>query len=91
MAGGPTGDPDAGAPSEYQAFMDRMFMENVRDARDNGYDLVCVECGCGMWEADTGEADMHEPGCSRVVSAEEKLEQHLEFVAEKLGRGERPD
>jgi protein-L-isoaspartate O-methyltransferase len=37
------------------------FIGNVSEARENGYDVVCVECGIGL--AQDG-CDMHERGCS---------------------------
>lgn len=38
---------------------DQTFLENVREARENGFDLVCSECGAGM----SGDGmDIHEPG-----------------------------
>lgn len=36
------------------------FLENALDARENGYDLVCAECGAGI----TDDSDLHERGCS---------------------------
>jgi hypothetical protein len=37
------------------------FLENVLEARENGYDLVCVECGGGIYD----DGDLHDRGCSR--------------------------
>jgi hypothetical protein len=38
----------------------RTFLENALDARDNGYDFVCAECGAGIHD----DSDEHERGCS---------------------------
>lgn len=39
------------------------FARNVLDARDNGFDLVCAQCGCGMNDDDFEDAEMHEKDC----------------------------
>lgn len=36
------------------------FLENALDARENGYDLVCVECGAGVADG----FDLHDSGCA---------------------------
>lgn len=38
---------------------DERFMENVVEARENGYDRVCAGCGCGMVD----DSDIHERDC----------------------------
>lgn len=43
------------------AVSDNKFMDAVRDARDNGFDVVCVECGTGV---SFDGMDIHEPGCT---------------------------
>ena len=39
------------------------FIPNVIEARENGYEEVCAECGVGIYD----DTDMHERGCSRWV------------------------
>jgi hypothetical protein len=46
-----------------QAVDDDRFMENVREARDNGYDRVCAACGVGVYD----ESDIHERSCPEFV------------------------
>jgi hypothetical protein len=38
---------------------DGTFMENVREARENGYDRLCATCGVGVYDA----SDIHERTC----------------------------
>ncbi len=38
---------------------DKTFMENVRDAIENGYDRCCSHCGVGVYDA----SDIHERRC----------------------------
>lgn len=47
----------------FREHLDDDFMQHVRDARENGYELVCVECGVGVAD----DSDMHERGCSKYV------------------------
>lgn len=42
---------------------DETFMNNVREARENGYDRLCAECGVGVYD----DTDIHERGCSEYV------------------------
>lgn len=42
-----------------EAMHARRFVENVTEARANGYDFVCAECGAGILD----ESDEHEPDC----------------------------
>lgn len=35
------------------------FLRNVREAQENGFDLVCGCCGVGLAD----ESDMHDLGC----------------------------
>jgi hypothetical protein len=47
-----------------QVGTDEEFMAEVRDARENGYDVLCAECGTGM----AGDGmEMHVRGCSQFV------------------------
>ena len=43
------------------------FMENVQEARANGYDLVCSECGAGIYD----DADLHDESCSAAARSGE--------------------
>ena len=52
-------DPVAPNPTD-PAVDDRTFMENVREALENGYDRVCALCGIGT--AADG-MDIHERRC----------------------------
>jgi hypothetical protein len=38
----------------------RTFLENAVEARENGYDFVCAECGAGIFD----DGDMHDTSCS---------------------------
>jgi hypothetical protein len=40
---------------------DAVFLSNVADARENGFEFVCSECGSGIYD----ENDMHDSWCSR--------------------------
>lgn len=50
---------------ETQAMLDRSFMDNVREARENGFDVVCVICGVGVSDG----LDIHERGCPLFVES----------------------
>jgi hypothetical protein len=39
---------------------DDRFLKNVREARENGYDLCCSECGAGIYD----DSDDHDFYCS---------------------------
>ena len=45
---------------EDEAFRDKKLVKNARDARENGYDIVCAQCG-SAYELDT--LTMHETWC----------------------------
>lgn len=42
---------------------DETVIDNVHEARANGFDLCCSECGVGINDA----SDMHESRCSQYV------------------------
>jgi hypothetical protein len=46
------------------AVPDDEFMENVREALGNGFELVCAWCGSGIYD----ESDMHVRGCPKYVA-----------------------
>jgi len=46
---------DSGGP----VVSDATFMENVREALENGYDRVCARCGVGTYD----DSDIHEMPC----------------------------
>lgn len=50
---------DSAEQSDQPVVPDDTFMENVREALDNGYDRVCAHCGCAMAD----ESDIHERRC----------------------------
>lgn len=57
------------------------FVENVVDARDNGHDVVCVECGMGMGSPDG--MDEHEDWCEleqKNTEAEAKFAERLKGI-----------
>jgi hypothetical protein len=35
------------------------FLLNLKEARENGYELVCAECGVGI----NDDSDWHDSGC----------------------------
>jgi hypothetical protein len=43
-----------------EVLVDEAFMKNVREARENGYDRLCAECGCGIYDV----SDFHDRACS---------------------------
>ena len=47
-------------PDDVQEIPDGTFMDNVHEARECGYDMVCVECGVGLVDG----LEIHERGCS---------------------------
>lgn len=51
--------PSPATPVEQPAVDDVTFMENVREAIENGFDLVCSRCGVGVYD----ESDIHERRC----------------------------
>jgi hypothetical protein len=63
---------------------DVSFLVNARDAGENGYDLVCVKCGCGMDDAEFEDAEMHDDGCPN--RGRDRAEEMRVFLAERLGR-----
>ena len=40
-------------------FVEERFWKNVREARANGFDLLCAVCGIGIHD----DSDTHEPWC----------------------------
>lgn len=52
---------------------DATFLYNVREARENGYDRVCVECGVGVVD----DSDMHEGGSSGILP---RCSEYVEMV-----------
>ena len=62
---------------------DEWFLRNVREARDNGFALVCAECGCGMEDADFEDADAHEYNCSN--RGRDRAAEMAGMIASRLG------
>ena len=50
--------------AEPPVLTDEKFMANVREARENGHDIVCVECGSGIFD----DSDIHDRECSSYES-----------------------
>lgn len=48
-------------PTEAEKFYAGEFAENLEWARECGYLLVCVECGCGIHDS----SDDHDHWCSK--------------------------
>lgn len=42
-----------------EAMNARRFIENITEARANGYEFACTECGMGIFD----DNDEHESGC----------------------------
>ena len=53
-------DPTA-SPTTIEGWHARTFIENVTEARANGFDVACVECGVGIYD----ESDEHESWCKQ--------------------------
>jgi hypothetical protein len=51
-----------------EEFRDKGLVENVLEARSNGYDTVCTDCGVGI----TDESDMHERWCPQFVDTDRR-------------------
>ena len=64
------------------------FMVNVREARENGYDLVCAECGVGMNDEDFDDAEAHEARCPH--RGRDRAAEMEAFIAKRLGTERRP-
>ena len=47
------------APTTEDEWHARHFIDNVTEARANGFDVACVECGVGIYD----ESDAHETWC----------------------------
>jgi len=60
------------------------FMDNVKEARVCGYDLVCAQCGCGMEDADFEDAELHEYDCPN--RGRDRAAEMQAFLAERLGK-----
>lgn len=60
---------------------ERVFMRNVKLAREAGYDLVCSECGCGMNDEDFEDEDAHETGCSN--RGRDRLEETMAMLRQR--------
>jgi hypothetical protein len=60
---------------------DAKFMANVREARSNGFDAVCAECGTGVEEFDS--PDSHEMFCERNPEYEENQQLAVRYAEHK--------
>jgi hypothetical protein len=56
---------------------DDRFMKNIADARENGYDICCVDCGVGLFD----DSDEHDTYCPRNPDVEANLERAREYAA----------
>lgn len=56
-------DSNESASKEDEEFRDRYFVRNAREAREDGYDLVCVHCGYGVNSQEEPDPFMHETWC----------------------------
>lgn len=61
------------------------FIHNVADARDNGFELVCAQCGIGMTDDEFEDADAHDTGCPN--EGRDRAAEMAAFLAERLGNG----
>jgi hypothetical protein len=43
---------------------DITLMNRILEARDLGFDMICPECGEGLWQPQ-GQDDFHDPFCTR--------------------------
>jgi hypothetical protein len=48
------------------AIAEQTFLRNVAEARENGFTLVCAECGAGIYD----ESDLHERNCPAAAAIE---------------------
>jgi hypothetical protein len=62
---------------------DARFMRNVREARESGYDLICAECGCGIYD----DADDHDPYCSQNPELAENIARRDRWIAKQTSQG----
>jgi hypothetical protein len=63
---------------------DERLLRNVRDARDNGYDLVCAECGVGMTDDEFEEEGSHDVGCPN--EGRDRAAEMVKMIEDRLGR-----
>lgn len=59
----------------------KSFIENVTDARENGFALVCAECGMGM----SDDSDEHDYWCE--IEAKEAAA-HAAYLARLESKGD---
>lgn len=45
-------------------FTEKIFLRNVKEARECGYDLLCAVCGVGIYD----DSDEHEAWCPQSRS-----------------------
>lgn len=64
------------------------FFRNIEDARDNGYDLVCAQCGMGMTDDDFENVGAHDTGCPNA--GRDRAKEMTDFLAKRLGPTELP-
>lgn len=44
-----------------------LFLREVQEARSNGYDYVCADCGSAVDPADDPESQLHDTDCPRYT------------------------
>jgi hypothetical protein len=53
------------------------FLDNVAEARENGYDLCCVDCGVGLFD----DTDEHDTYCPRNPNVKANFERAAQYAA----------
>lgn len=60
------------------------LLRNITDARSNGYDLVCAQCGMGMTDDEFESEDAHDIGCPNI--GRDRAQEMLDMIRERLAQ-----
>lgn len=74
---------EASAAKASPPYPDARLLRNVAEARDNGFDLVCAMCGCGMDDTEFEDDAAHDIGCPNV--GRDRAAEMEAFIAKRLG------
>jgi hypothetical protein len=62
-----------------EPYDDERFLRNVREARANGFDLCCSDCGSGIQD----DSDGHEMFCPQNPDIDENVERAERWAAKQ--------
>lgn len=70
-------------PTTVEEWNARTFLFNLAEARDNGFDSACVECGIAIGLLDDEDEQVHEDWCeleARTAQAEAQFAERLKGI-----------